>query len=118
MEIGSKGLSEVNLTIPQETSLTFDVVHTDDGGNIIDHSQSIAHMAFQSVDRKTTYNLDSCCDCGSERIRITIPASVSEPMPLGSMVWDLIITTQFGEQIRLCYGKVKIVDTYALDDDA
>lgn len=117
IEIGGKGLKEVNLTIPQETSLTFDVVHTDDSGNVIDHSQSVAHMAFQSTDRETTYNLDTCCDCGAERIRVAIPASVSGEMPLGSMVWDLIVATALGEQVRLCYGKVKIVDTYALDEE-
>ena len=116
MDIGSKGLKEVNLTIPQGTSLVFDIVHTTESGETIDHSQSVAHMAFQSTDKTTTYNLDSCCHCGADQIRVTIPASSTESMPLGSLAWDLIVTTIFGEQVRLCYGKVKIVDTYALDE--
>lgn len=117
MEIGSKGLQEVNLVIPQETTLTFDVVHKTEEGQVIDHSQSTAHMAFQSTNKKTTYQLDSCCDCSDERIRVTIPATVTESMPLGKMLWDLIVTTALGEQIRVCYGKVSIVDTYALDEE-
>ena len=117
MEIGSKGLQEVNLVIPQETTLTFDIVHKTEDGEVIDHSQSTAHMAFQSTDKKTTYPLDSCCDCSDERIRVTIPATVTESMPLGKMLWDLIVTTAFGEQVRVCYGKVSIVDTYALDEE-
>lgn len=119
MEIGSKGLQEVNLTIPQSTSLIFDVVHKTDTGEIIDHSGSTAHMAFQetrSSGIKVQHNLDSCCTCSSEKILISIPASVTENLPLGKMMWDLIITTVLGEQVRLCYGKVNIVDTYALDE--
>ena len=114
MEIGSKGLQEVNLTIPQNTTLTFDVVHKTNEGEVIDHSQSALHMAFQ--DKKSTYVLDDCCSANDERIRISIPASVTESLPLGKMSWDLIVTTTLGEQPRVCYGKVTIVDTYALDE--
>lgn len=114
IEIGSKGLAEVNLTIPQNTSLTFDVVHKTESGEVIDHSQSEAHMAFQ--DKKVTYVLDSCCDCSSDKIRVTIPATMTEAIPLGKLAWDLIVTTTLGEQVRVCYGKVTIVDTYALDE--
>ena len=114
IEIGSKGLAEVNLILPQNTSLTFDIVHKTETGEVIDHSQSTARMAFQGA--KTTYVLDSCCDCTTERVRVTIPASMTENMPLGKMAWDLIVTTVIGEQVRLCYGKVNIVDTYAFDE--
>lgn len=121
MEIGSKGLAEVNLTIPQGTSLTFDIVHKDDEGAVIDHSGSTAYMAFQRKDKNTgdvtTYDMDSCCACTSELIRVTIPASASEEMPRGKMSWDIIVETELGERIRLCYGAVSIVDTYALDEE-
>lgn len=46
MEIGSKGLQEVNLTIPQGTSLTFNITHKDEEEHVVDHSQSTARMAF------------------------------------------------------------------------
>ena len=117
MEIGSKGLQEVNLTIPQNTSLTFDVVHKTNEGEVIDHSASVLNMAFQSKDKKTPYDMDSCCSATSERIRISIPASATESLPLGKLLWDLIVTTQLGEQVRVCYGQVSIVDTYALDEE-
>ncbi len=116
MQIGSKGLEEVNLVIPQGTSLMFDIVHKTEDGEVIDHSQSTAHMAFQSTHKETTYPLDSCCDCSDERIRVAIPATVTGTLPLGKMLWDLIVTTALGEQVRLCYGKVSIVDTYSLDE--
>ena len=116
VEIGSRGLREVNLTIPQGTSLTFDIVHTTDGGEVVDHSQSACRMAFQSADKKTHYVMDSCCSADAERIRVTIPADQTESLPLGKMSWDLIVETQLGESVRICYGKVSIVDTYALDE--
>lgn len=117
MNIGSRGLSEVNLTIPQGTSLAFDVVHKGDDDMVIDHSESIAKMAFQSKDKSVTWQLDSCVECGAERIRVDIPASETEGLPIGKLMWDLIVTTSIGEQIRLCYGQVAIVDTYALDGE-
>ncbi len=116
MEIGGKGLAEVNLTIPQNTSLMFDVVHKDDAGDVIDHSASELHMAFQTKDKKVTYVMDSCCTATSEKIRVNIPATMTEPLPLGKLAWDLIATTALGEQVRICYGNVNIVDTYALDE--
>ena len=116
-DIGAKGLQEVNLIIPQETSLTFDIVHMADDGRVIDHSESVAHMAFQSKDGRTTYDLDSCCECLSDKIKVTIPPSATESMPIGKMSWDIIVTMVDGEQLRIVYGAVSIVDTYALDDD-
>ena len=117
MEIGGKGLADVNLTIPQNTSLTFDVVHTDDEGNVIDHSQSTLHMAIQTKDKKVTYVMDSCCTADSEKIRVSIPASQSEMIPLGKHNWDLLVTTELGEQIRVLYGNATVIDTYALDEE-
>ena len=117
MEIGAKGLKEVNLTIPQSTSLTFDEVHTDEEGNVFDHSSSTARMAFQTKNKQTTYVMDACVSCDAEKIRVSIPASMTEPLPLGKLVWDLIVTTDSGEQVRLCYGNVNVVDTYAFDEE-
>lgn len=115
IEIGAKGLKEVNLTIPQDTSLTFLIVHKDDEGNVIDHSGDTANMAFQSSDKELFVDLDSCVDMGADEITVAIPASVSTNLPLGKLNWDIIVTMA-SEQLRLCYGKVSIVDTYALDE--
>ena len=116
IEIGSKGLAEVNLTIPQSTSLTFTIVHKDDSGDVIDHSQSTANMSFQTKDKQTTWDLDSCVTCAADAIYVVIPASVSEALPIGKLLWDVIVTTST-EQLRLCYGSVSVVDTYALDEE-
>lgn len=117
MDIGAKGLAEVNLTLPQDTSLTFDVIHTSDTGEVIDHSASSVHMAFQSKDKATTYDADACCTATAEKIRVSIPASLTETLPLGKLNWDMIVTTTLGEQVRVCYGIATIVDTYAMDDE-
>lgn len=117
VEIGDKGLSEVNLTIPQATSLSFDVIHKGDDGTVIDHSESTARMAFQTKDKKNSWQLDSCVNCGADMIRVSIPPSMTETFPIGKMLWDLIVTTSIGEQVRLCYGLVTIVDTYAFDEE-
>lgn len=117
MEIGAKGLQEVNLTIPQSTSLTFDVVHTDEEGNVFDHSSSTARMAFQTKDKQTTYVMDACVSCAADKIRVSIPASMTENLPLGKLMWDIIVTTDSDEQVRLCYGNVNVVDTYAFDEE-
>ena len=117
MEIGSKGLKDVNLTIPQNTSLTFYVVHKSENGEVIDHSASTARMAFQSRDKTTTWVMDEYCSCAADRITVSIPASVTETLPLGKLMWDIIVTTALGEQVRICYGTVNIVDTYAFDEE-
>ena len=114
IEIGSKGLVEVDLILPQSTSLSFTVVHKDDQGNIIDHSESVANMAFQTRDKQTTWDLDSCCTCSEEGVSVTVPSDISASLPTGKLVWDLIVDMG-EEQTRLCYGTVVVVDTYAMD---
>ena len=117
MEIGSKGLSEVDLVIPQETTLAFRIVHKEDEGNVIDHSSSTCHMAFQTKNKQTTYDLSNCCRPRADYIGVEIPPTVTEDMPTGKLQWDLIVTTAAGENIRLLYGTAQIVDTYALEGD-
>lgn len=117
IEIGAKGLAEVNLVLPQDTSLTFDVIHKDSDGNVIDHSASTVNMALQTKDKATTYDMDACCTSASDKIRVAIPASLTETLPLGKLNWDMIVTTSLGEQVRVCYGIATVVDTYALDEE-
>lgn len=116
IEIGAKGLSEVNLTIPQGTSLTFTVAHKDEEGEAVDHSGSTARMAFQTKDKSTTIDLSEYCACGAEGVTVNIPPSVTSALSVGKMMWDMIVTTDQGEALRMAYGGVAIVDTYALDE--
>ena len=115
MKVGGKGLEEVTLTIPQSTSLYFEVIHKDEQGHTVDHSLSVAHMAFQTYDKKTSYDLSQYVTCSATKIAINLPASLS--LPLGNMLWDLIVETVSGGVVRLCYGSVSIVDTYSLDGE-
>ena len=114
--IGSKGLAEVNLVIPQGTSLAFSIVHTDEEGGSIDHTGSDIHMAFQSKDGATTYDLSQYCVGTDTGVSASIPASVTADLPKGKMVWDLIAAMDGGGTYRLTYGSASIVDTYALDE--
>lgn len=115
MEIGSNGLAEVNLTIPQSTSLVFDVVHKDSEGNVVDHSNSTARMAIQT--KKANYVLDECCTCSSQGIHVSITPEISEGLPVGKSPWDMIVEMLGGENVRMCYGTARIVDTYAEDEE-
>ena len=115
MEIGSKGLVEINLTIPQGTSLTFDVAHKDDSGQPVSHVGSTFHMEFQSKDGKSQVDLSSCCTGTEVGVTVTIPASATSELKVGKMLWDLIADMTSGEVVRLAYGGVSIIDTYALD---
>lgn len=115
-EIGGKGLAEVNLVIPQSTSLAFTIEHKDEEGNPVDHSQSTPRMAFQSKDGSTSVDLSEHCSCSAEGVSVSIPASVTTELPVGKMVWDMIVDTQAGESLRMAYGTVSIVDTYAKDE--
>lgn len=116
MDIGSKGLAEVNLVIPQGTSLPFEVAHTDTEGHPVDHTQSEFKMAFQSKDKATTVDLSSCCTGTETGVSVNIPATATAELDVGKMVWDLIADTGT-EVIRMAYGSVSIVDTYALDGE-
>lgn len=119
MEIGSKGLSEVNLTIPQGTSLTFTVAHKDEDGEAVDHSESTAKMAFQPREGGENIDLSECCSCGDGGVTVSIPASVTSELPVGKkhFNWDMMVTTSQGETLRMAYGTVTVVDTYALDGE-
>ena len=85
MEIGSKGLMEANLIIPQGTSLTFTITHKDLNKQVIDHTQSSFHMAFQTKTKKTHIDLSSCCTGNESGVTVTIPASITSNMDIGKM---------------------------------
>lgn len=117
MDIGEKGLALANLTIPQKCSLSFEVKHTDEAGNPVDHTASELHMALQRKDGSLSIDLDSCCTGTATGVSVFVPATVTANMPLGKMLWDLIAEMQDGNTIRLVYGDAAIVDTYALDGE-
>ena len=116
VEIGGRGLVEVNLTIPQGTSLDFTIVHKDEEGHVVDHSQSTIRMAFQNKSGTTTYDLSQYCIGTDEGVSAAIPASCTAELPKGKLVWDIFAEMEGGASYRLAYGGVSVVDTYALDE--
>ena len=117
MDIGSKGLAEVNLIIPQGTSLAFTIDHEDSDGNPVDHTSSTMHMAFESKDGKVFADLSEYAVGTATGVTVFIPPEVTDGLSIGKMLWDLIVDTVSGDTVRLAYGTVSIVDTYALDGD-
>jgi len=115
MIIGDEGLENVDIKLPQGTSLYFTITHKDKDGSIVDHSQSTAKMVF--VSKSGNIHLDECCSCSESGIAVSIPASVSKELPVGKMPWDIMVTTAQGEVIRAAFGKVFVIDTYAHDED-
>jgi len=116
MDIGSEGLSQVNLIIPQGTSLSFEVNHKDDSGDPVDHTASTCKMAFKAKDG-TVYDLSDCCTGTATGISVSIPGGKTVDIPVGKLNWDVIVSTTDGESLRMAYGTVKMIDTYALDVD-
>lgn len=116
MDIGAKGLLKANLIVPQGTSLGFSVTHTDEDGNVIDHSGSTCHMALQKKGGVEVADWSSYCTGSATGITVAIPDNATTSITAGmQMVWDLIVTDSGGASTRLIYGDAQVVDTYSLD---
>jgi hypothetical protein len=120
--IGSRGLEEVNLEIPQGTSLSFDITHLDESDQPIDHTGTTCRMAFQNAKNPSEmYDLSDCCIPTSTGFVVTIPMSKTLTLPVSSskskLVWDLIVYSNDNDSTCVCYGMVTVDDTYALDGD-
>ena len=119
IDIGSKGLAEVNLTIPQGTTLRFSVKHVDGDGNPVDHTASTIAAVVQGRDGRTLCDLSPYCTGTETGIDVSIPASVGSSLTAGAVDrWDMIVTMTGGDTVRMCYGSVSVVDTYALDESS
>lgn len=120
--IGSRGLEEVNLEIPQGTSLSFDITHVDADDNPIDHTGTTCRMAFQGAkDPAYMIDLSRCCTPTTTGFFVSIPMDVTKELPVTSsklkLVWDIIVYTNPDDSTRVCYGDVTVYDTYALDGE-
>lgn len=113
MEIGNKGLAEANLMINQNCSLNFTVIHKDSNGNVIDHSQSQGYIALKRG--KNSHKFPYAVHCGESNIGVSISPDDTKGISPGDYDWDLIVSMQSGEVLRLIYGEATLTDTYALD---
>lgn len=115
MVVGADGLAQVDLVIPQGTTFSVQLVHKDDEGRVIDHSTSTADLSVKARGGRQL-NLSDCCTCTSQGVYVLMPPSRTERLPLGRLLWDVMVTTSGGEVVRLAYGTVRVVDTYAKDE--
>ena len=117
MEIGEKGLAEANLVIPQKCSFAFTIDHKDSSGNPISHVNSTIHMVLLSKYNAASFDFSNRCIGTLTGISVELSPEDTAKLPLGYMTWDLIAEMQVGQTVRLAYGNVSVVDTYALDGD-
>ena len=117
MQVGSKGLLQLNLVIPQSTSIAFTVVVKDeDTGQVIDYSEATPRMKIKR-EAGTPIDLDDCCSVDSEKISVFIPATRTAEIAVGKYPWDLMMEVSTTQIDRVCYGVAQIVDTYAMDGE-
>lgn len=113
--LGSNGVLEANLIIPQSTTFACAIEHTDTEDNPIDHTGYIPHMRI--IDKaKVTHDIGDCVTFEDSDVLIEIPPSVTVAFSLGSGKYDLMLEDPSGHVVRLLYGGVTIVDTYSLDE--
>lgn len=115
MVVGADGLAHVDLVIPQGTTFSVQLVHKDGEGRVIDHSASTADLGIK-MKWGRQFDLSDCCTCTAQGVYVLMPPSRTEKLPLGKLLWDIMVTTSGGEVVRLAYGTVRVVDTYAKDE--
>ena len=114
-KLGSNGLLEANLIIPQGTTFACAIEHTDGAGKPIDHTGCTAHMRVIDKDG-TTHDLGSYVAFDGGDVLVEFPPSVTAAMALGGGKYDLMIEGSSGDVVRLLYGTTSVIDTYAMDE--
>jgi len=117
MQVGSKGVQQLDLVIPQRTSIYFVVVVKDEEtGQVVDYSAAEPHMKLQTKEGKKV-DLDECVSVASDKITVFIPATKTAELAIGKYSWDLMMEVTETQIDRICYGMTTIVDTYAMDGE-
>ena len=114
--IGSNGLANVDLIIPQKTSIYFTVVVKDEeSGEVVDYSSATPYMKMVPKTGEPI-DLDEFVTVAADKISVSLPAT-STTMPTGRYSWDLMMKVSNTQTDRICYGMTTIVDTYAMDGE-
>lgn len=114
-KIGSSGLLEADLIIPQGTTFTCAVEHVDSDGNPIDHEGCEAFLRI--VDKGSgVHDLGEYVSFDGGNMLVELTPSVTRALALGNGRYDLMVRNPTGEVVRVLYGAVSVVDTYAMDD--
>lgn len=113
--LGSNGVLEANLIIPQSTTFACAIEHTDTEGTPIDHTGYIPHMRVIDKQKKE-HDVGQYVTFDGSDVLIELPSAVTESLALGSGKYDLMLEDSSGRVVRLLYGTVSIIDTYSLDE--
>lgn len=112
--LGANGLLEANLIIPQSTTFVCAIEHTDKEGNPIDHSGYTAYMRV--IDKaKNEHDIGDAITFDGADVLIEIPSSATSQFAIGGGKYDLMLEDSSGKVVRLMYGTINVIDTYALD---
>ena len=112
--LGSKGLLGADLVLVQSKSHSSVLVHEDESGQAVDHEGWSARCRVKGGDVDVA--LDGCVSFGEGgEIWLSIPASVTAALPLGSYDWDLMCEDPAGFVERVCWGKARVYDSYSYD---
>lgn len=113
--LGSNGLLEASLIIPQGTTFACAIEHTNDKGEPIDHEGCTPYMRI--IDSTgSVHDLGSYIAFDGGDVLVELPPSVTSALALGGGRYDLMLEGAMGDVVRLLYGTTSIVDTYAMDE--
>lgn len=114
-KIGSSGLLEADLIIPQGTTFMCAIEHTDSNGDAIDHTGCTPYM--RAIDKSgNAHDLGEYISFDGDDIVVNLPAQATASMPVGNGKYDIMIEGRAGDVVRVLYGRISIVDTYAMDE--
>lgn len=114
-KLGSDGLLEADLVIPQGTTFACAVEHVSADGSPVDHDGCEAFLRV--IDKaKATHDLGGHVTFDGGDILVELPPEATRALALGNGRYDLMLRNPTGEVVRVLYGAVSVVDTYAMDD--
>lgn len=113
--LGSHGVLEANLIIPQSTTFACAIEHTDTEGTPIDHTGYTPYMRVIDKQKKE-HDIGEYVTFDNSDVLIELPPHITGIFALGAGKYDLMLEDPSGHVVRLLYGSVNIVDTYSLDE--
>lgn len=113
MNIGSKGLIELNLIIPQGTSFDFILEHLDEKGRPVNHTSSRIEMCLidkSSNDKKI--DLSEYAKGIGMGIKVEIPYQATAKIPIGIYNWNMLVYSGSENCSSFAYGKTRIINIF------
>ena len=112
MDIGGKGLVNINMTVPRGTSVTLTLEHVGKDGEHISHKNAVEEMIFAAKDGRSTVNLSEYATGTETGVQIFIPYEITEKLVSNAYVWNLLSYMDAETCNRTAYGNIRIVESY------